>query len=197
MESIRSSYVALCKSRIRLLIFGGRCPGGLLTCGPTCSASHMRQNNGRSNTWLSWRRWGRSGFSNEWNDVMVASSLQLNYGKGAALWFDASLLITTLAPWLGCFTPAALHCIPVWHVDPVAWCPTCRWKGLEYLWKRALHSYDGGVHDTTAQWTVACTVYSTIVLLFRTIHRSNPIKQARAGFSRAVDDTSHTFQRQF
>ena len=36
MESIRSSYVALCKSRIRLLIFGGRCPGGLLTCGPTC-----------------------------------------------------------------------------------------------------------------------------------------------------------------
>ena len=36
MESIRSSYVALCKSRIRLLIFVGRCPGGLLTCGPTC-----------------------------------------------------------------------------------------------------------------------------------------------------------------
>ena len=36
MESICSSYVALCKSRIRLLIFGGRCPGGLLTCGPTC-----------------------------------------------------------------------------------------------------------------------------------------------------------------
>ena len=36
MESIRSSYVALCKSRIRLLIFGGRCPGGLLTCDPTC-----------------------------------------------------------------------------------------------------------------------------------------------------------------
>ena len=36
MESIRSSYVALCKSRIRLLIFGGRCPGSLLTCGPTC-----------------------------------------------------------------------------------------------------------------------------------------------------------------
>ena len=36
MESIRSSYVALCKSRIRLLIFGGRCLGGLLTCGPTC-----------------------------------------------------------------------------------------------------------------------------------------------------------------
>ena len=31
-----SSYIALCKSRIRLLIFGGRCPGGLLTCGPTC-----------------------------------------------------------------------------------------------------------------------------------------------------------------
>ena len=36
MESIRSSYVAHCKSRIRLLIFGGRYPGGLLTCGPTC-----------------------------------------------------------------------------------------------------------------------------------------------------------------
>ena len=36
MESICSSYVALCKSRIRLLIFRGRCPGGLLTCGPTC-----------------------------------------------------------------------------------------------------------------------------------------------------------------
>ena len=36
MESICSIYVALCKSRIRLLIFGGPCPGGLLTCSPTC-----------------------------------------------------------------------------------------------------------------------------------------------------------------
>ena len=146
----------------------------------------MRQNNDRSNTWLTWRRWGRSGFSNEWNDgcfvpptyfftsIIIISSLQLNCGKGAALWFDASLLITTPAPWLGCFTPAALHCIPVWHVDSVAWCPTCRRKGLEDLWKRVLHSYDGGVHDTTAQWTITCTVYSTIVLLFRTIHRYKP-----------------------
>lgn len=92
------------------------------------------------------------------SEMMVASSLQLNCGKGAALWFDASFLITTPPPWLGCFTPAALHCIPVWHVDPVAWCPTCRRKGLEDLWKRALHSYDGGVDDTTAQWTVTCTV---------------------------------------
>ena len=33
---MHSSYIALCKSRIRLLIFERRCPGGLLTCGPTC-----------------------------------------------------------------------------------------------------------------------------------------------------------------
>ena len=65
------------------------------------------------------------------SEMMVASSLQLNCGKGAALWFDASLLITTPAPWLGCFTPAALHCIPVWHVDPLAWCPTCRRNKVE------------------------------------------------------------------
>ena len=174
MKSIRSSYVALCKSRIRLLIFGGRCPGGLLTCGPTCQCftkpirvpheaeqrqkqhvvklKKMREK--RIQQWV--KRWLLHP-SNFFFSI-ITSSLQLNCGKGAALWFDASLLITTPAPWLGCFTLAALHCIPVWHMDPVAWCPTCRRKGLEDLWKRVLHSYNGGVDDTTAQWTITCTL---------------------------------------
>ena len=174
MESIRSSYIALCKSRIRLLIFEGRCPGGLLTCGPTCQCftkpicvpheAEQRQKQHvvnlkkmREKQIQQRVKWWLLRPSNFFFSI-ITSSLQLKCGKGAALWFDASLLITTPVPWLGCFTPAALHCIPVWHVDPVAWYPTCRRKGLEDLWKRALHSYDGGVHDTTAQWTVTCTV---------------------------------------
>jgi len=165
------------------------------------------QNNGRSNTWLNWRRWGRSRFSNEWNDGcsvpptcffgIITLSLQLNCGKGAALWFDASLLITMPAPWLGCFTPAALHYISVWHMDPVAWRPTCRRKGLEDLWKRGLHSYDGGVHDTTAQWTITCTVYYYSFAISHDPSIQPRLNRKGRDFSRAVDDTGHTFQRQF
>ena len=173
MESIRSSYVALCKSRIRLLIFGGRCPGGLLTCGPTCQCftkpirvpheAEQRQKQHVVKLKKTWEKriqqWVKCCFVPPTSFFsIITSSLQLNCGKGAALWFDASLLITTPAPWLGCFTPAALHYILVWHMDPVAWCPTCRRKGLEDLWKRALHSYNGGVDDTAAQWTITCTV---------------------------------------
>ena len=122
------------------------CPSGLLTWGPTCQCftksicvpheaeqqqkqhvvnlKKMREK--RIQQWVKWWLLRPSNFFFS----IITLSLQLNCGKGATLWFDASLLITTPAPWLGCFTLAALHCIPVWHVDPVAWCPTCRRKGL-------------------------------------------------------------------
>ena len=126
MESIRSSYVALCKSRIRLLIFGGRCPGGLLTCGPMCQCftkpirvpheAEQRQKQHvvklkkmREKRIQQRVKWWLLRPSNFFFSI-ITSSFQLNCGKGAALWFDASFLITTPTPWLGCFTPAALHC---------------------------------------------------------------------------------------
>ena len=162
MESIRSSYVAPCKSRIRLLIFGGRCPGGLLTCGPTCQCftkpirvpHEAEQRQKQHVVKLKKMREKRIQQRVKWwllcPSNLTAGKVQLVIWRLIAHYYAGAMT--------GCFTPAALHCIPVWHVDPVAWCPTCRRKGLEDLWKRALHSYDGGVDDTTAQWTVTCTV---------------------------------------
>ena len=117
MVSIRSSYVALCKSSIRLLIFRGRCPGGLLTCGPMCQCftkpihipheaeqrqkQHVVKLKKMREKWIHQRvKWWLLRPSNFFFSI-ITSYLQLNCGKGATLWFDASLLITTSAPWLG------------------------------------------------------------------------------------------------
>lgn len=144
----------------------------------------MRQNNGRSNTWLTWRRWGRSGFSNEWNDgcfvpptsffSIITSSLQLNCGKGAALWFDASLLITTPAPWLGCFTPAALHCYFGMARGPGCLMSHMSAKGTRTFMKASAPLLRR--RSTRHGGPVNCYLYcsTTIVLLFRTIHRYKP-----------------------
>ena len=150
----------------------------------------MRQNYDRNNTWLTWRSWGRTGFSNEWNDgcfvpptsfFSITSSLQLKWRKGGALWFDASLLITTPAPWLGCFTPAALHCYIGMSCGPGCLMSHMSAKGTRTFMKasapllRRRSTWHGGL--------VNCYLYrsTTIVLLFRTIHRYKPDETGKGG----------------
>ena len=59
----------------------------------------MRQNNGRSNTWLSWRRWGRSGFSNEWNDGCFVHAFVI--WRLTALWFVIEGTLYYMRPSMG------------------------------------------------------------------------------------------------
>ena len=173
MESIRSSYVALCKSRIRLIIFGGHCPGGLLTCGPTCQCftkpiripHEAEQRQKQHVVKLKKMREKRIQQRVKWwllrpsNLILALLLCPSNLTVGKVQLCDLTPHCSLLRRRHDWGASPLLLCtvISVWHVDMVAWCPTCRWKKLEHLWKRALHSYDGGVDDTTAQWTVTCS----------------------------------------
>ena len=81
-----------------------------LSCGPTCHdvprrcTSLLRQNNGRRNTWFSYRRWWRIEFSEVWNngrfvrlgrcDIVIWCLIAHYYYRGAMT---------------GCVPPAVLH----------------------------------------------------------------------------------------
>ena len=67
----------------------------------------------------------------EKSEMMIASSVQLTAGKEGALRFDGSLGITAaLRP--GCVYHEAVHSnLCIWHVAPVACCPTYQRKEVE------------------------------------------------------------------
>ena len=136
------------------------------------------------------RRW-RSGVREEWNDgcfvpptyfFSITSSIQLNSGKGAALWFDASLLITMPAPWSGCFTPAALH-----YYFGMARGPGCLMSHMSAKGTRTFMKASAQLlrrrstrHGDPVNRYLYCS--TTIVLLFARPIDTNSIKQARAEF---------------
>ena len=99
-------------------------------CAKAMRVSLLRQNNGRSNTtWFSWRRWWRS---EVWNNGCF-----VHLGRcGIVIW----RLIAHYYYWGGTTGVRPPCCsallFGVWHVDPVAICPTCRREEVHNSWKR-------------------------------------------------------------
>ena len=178
MESIRSSYVALCKSRIRLLIFGGRCPGGLLTCGPTCQCftkpirvpHEAEQRQKQHVVKLKKMREKRIQQRVKWW-LLRPSNLTAGKVQLCDLTPHCSLLCRR-HDWGASPGCSALYSGMARGPDSLMSHMSA--KGTRRLMKASapLLRRRSTWHD--AQWIVTCTVYSTIVLLFRTIHRYKP-----------------------